>query len=85
MNNQVSDTDSDESLGNCIGGVLVSVLTSSAVDRGLESLSGHTKDYEIYIFCISVKHAALRSKYWLARNQNNVSEWSDMSLRGLLF
>jgi hypothetical protein len=21
----------------------------------------------------------------LARNQNNVSEWSDMSLRGLLF
>jgi hypothetical protein len=22
---------------------------------------------------------------WLARNQNNVSEWSDMSIRGLLF
>jgi hypothetical protein len=33
------------------------------------------------------KHAALRrkSKDWLARNQNNVSEWSDMSTRGLLF
>jgi hypothetical protein len=31
--------------------------------------------------------AALRrkTKDWLARNQNNVSEWSDMSTRGLLF
>jgi hypothetical protein len=26
-----------------------------------------------------------KSKDWLARNQNNVSEWSDMSTRGLLF
>jgi hypothetical protein len=34
-----------------------------------------------------IKHAALRSKSkdWLAQNQNNVSEWSDMSTRGLLF
>jgi hypothetical protein len=24
------------------------------------------------------------SKDWLARNQNNVSEWSDMSTHGLL-
>jgi hypothetical protein len=31
--------------------------------------------------------AAIRrkSKDWLARNQNNVSEWSDMSTSGLLF
>ena len=30
-------------------------------------------------------HVALRrkSKDWLARNQNNVSEWSDMSTRGI--
>ena len=37
--------------------------------------------------CFSSKHAALRkkSKDWLARNQNNVSEWSDMSTHGLLF
>ena len=49
---------------------MVSVLASSAVDRGF-----------------SAKHAALRrkSKDWSARNQNNVSEWSDMSIRGLLF
>jgi hypothetical protein len=39
------------------------------------------------MFCFSAKHAALRSKNkdWLARNQNNVYEWSDISTRGLLF
>jgi hypothetical protein len=26
-----------------------------------------------------------KSKDWFARNQNNVSEWSDMSICGLLF
>ena len=30
---------------NHIGGVMVIVLASSAVDRGFEPLSGHTKDY----------------------------------------
>ena len=70
-----------------IGGVMVSVLASSAVDRGFEPRSGQTKDYNIGICCFSAKHAALRrkSKDWLARNQNNVSEWSDISTRGLLF
>ena len=70
-----------------IGGVMVSVLASSAVSRGFEPRSGQTKDYEIGICCFSAKHAALRRKstYWLARNQNNVSEWSDMFTRGLLF
>ena len=59
-----------------IGGVMFSVLASSAVDRGLETRSGQTKDYKIGICCFSAKHAALRrkSKDWLARNQNNVSE-----------
>jgi hypothetical protein len=72
---------------NRIGGVMVSVLASSAVDRGFKPRSGQTKDYKIGICCFSAKHAALRrkSKDWLARNQNNVSEWSDMSTRGLLF
>jgi hypothetical protein len=48
---------------------------------------GQTKDYEIGICCFSAKHAALRrkSKDWLPRNQNNVSERSDMSTRRLLF
>ena len=67
--------------------MMVSVLTSSAVDRGFEPRSGQTKDYKIGICCFSAKHTALRrkSKDWLARNQNNVSEWSDMSTRRLLF
>ena len=35
----------------------------------------------------SAKYTALRrkSKDWLAQNQDNVSEWGDMSIRGLLF
>jgi hypothetical protein len=58
---------------------MVSVLASSAVDRGFESRSGQAKDYKIRICCFSAKHAALRrkNKNWL--NQDNVSEWSDMS------
>jgi hypothetical protein len=66
---------------------MVIVLTLSAVDRGFEPRSGQIKDYAIGICCFSAKHVALRrkSKDWLARNQNNVSEWSDMSTRGLLF
>ena len=70
-----------------IGGVMVCVLASSAVDRGFEHQAGQTKYYKIGICCFSAKHAALRrkSKDWLARNQNNVSEWSDISKRELLF
>ena len=70
-----------------ISGLLVSVLTSCVVVRGFEPRSGQTKDYNIDMCCFSVKHGALRrkSKDWLARNQDNVSEWSDMSIRGLAF
>jgi hypothetical protein len=68
---------------NRIGDVMVSVLASRAVDRGFEPWWGQTKDYKIGICCFSAKHASLRSKSkdWLARNQNNVSEWGDMSIR----
>ena len=80
-------TDRNTTNLNRIGGVMVGVLASSVVDRGFEPRSGQTKDYRIGICCFSTKYAALRrkSKDWLARNQNNVSEWSDMSIRGLLF
>ena len=66
---------------------MVSVLTSSAVDRGFEPLSGQTKDSKIGICYFSAKRAALRSKSKdrLFRNQNNVSEWSDMFTCELLF
>ncbi len=41
----------------------------------------------LHIICFSANHAALRTKikYWLAWNQDNVSEWSDMSTGELLF
>jgi len=60
---------------------MVSVLASRAVDRS------QTKDYKVGIFFFSAKHAALRrkSKDWLPQNQINVSEWGDISIRGLLF
>jgi hypothetical protein len=66
---------------------MVSVLVSSTVDCGFEPRSGQTKDYKISICWFSSKHAALRrkSKDWLARNQNNVSEWSNMSIADCCF
>jgi len=66
------------------------VFASSAVDHVdhvLESTLGQNKDCKITICCFSAKHAALRrkNKYWIGRNQENVSEWSDMSTCGLYF
>ena len=60
---------------NHTNGVMVSVVASSAVDRGFEQ----TKDYTIGMCCFSAKHAALRRKRkdWFARN---VSEWSDKNV-----
>jgi hypothetical protein len=49
----------------------------------------YTKDYKIGMCCFSTKHTALmrKSKDWLkmARNQDNVSKWGDISILGLLF
>jgi hypothetical protein len=66
---------------------MVSVLVTSEVDRTFEPQSGQIKDYKIGICCFYAKHATLRrkNKDWLARTRNNVSEWGDRSIRGLLF
>jgi hypothetical protein len=66
---------------------MANVLTWSAVDCGFEPWSGQTKDYKIYICSSFSRHTAFRSKSkdWLAQNQDDVSEWSDMSIHGLLF
>ena len=67
---------------NRISGIMVSMLAF------MGSSPGRVKpDYKIGICCFSVKQAALRrkSKDWSVRNQNDVSEWSDMSTRRLLF
>ena len=65
---------------------MVSVIASSAVDRGFEPRSGQTTDYELDMRCFSAKHTALRrnSKDYLAWNQDNVAEWGNISFRGLL-
>ena len=47
---------------NRIGGVMVSVVASSAVDRVFDPRSGQTNDYKILICCFSAKQAALRRK-----------------------
>ena len=52
-------TDINTKLSNLIGGVMVSVLVSSGVDRGLEHRWDQTKDYEIDICFFS---AALMRK-----------------------
>jgi hypothetical protein len=66
---------------------MVSVLALSAVDRGFEPRSGQTKDYKIGICCFSSIHRAIRrkSKDGLAQNQDNVSQWGDMSIHRLPF
>jgi hypothetical protein len=64
-----------------------SVFTSNAVDRGFEPQSGQTRNYQIGICGFPSKHALLsrKSKDCLVRNQDNVSESDDMSIRGLMF
>ena len=66
---------------------MVNVLVPSAVDRGFDPRSGQTKDYEIGMCCFSAKYVALsrNNKDWLGKNQDNVSEWRDIFLCGLLF
>jgi hypothetical protein len=68
-------------------GVMVRVPASSVVNSGFQPRSDETKDYKIGICYFSAKHAAVRrkSKDWLVRNQDNVSEWVNMSICRLLF
>ena len=67
--------------------VMINVFSSSAVDQVFEPRSGETKDYTIGMCCFSAKRTSLRikNKDWSTLNQDNVSERSDMSIRGLLF
>ena len=65
----------------------IGMLDSSVVECGLEPRSSQTKDYIKMVFVAFLhKHAALRktTKDYLAWNQDNVSEWSDLFIHGLL-
>ena len=66
---------------------MVGVLALSEVDHVFEPWSGQAKDYETGICCFSSMNTALRRKSsdWLARNQDNVLEWGELSIRGMLF
>jgi hypothetical protein len=69
---------------NRVGGIMGAPLECGR--SWLRVGPGHTKDYAIDMCCFfRYKYAALssKSKAWLARNQNNVSEWSDISIREL--
>jgi hypothetical protein len=48
---------------------------------------GSNQRLKTCICCFSAKHAALsrQNKDWLARNQDNMSEWGNMSIRKPLF
>jgi hypothetical protein len=64
---------------------MVRVLASSVLDRGFEARSSKTKTMVFVAPPLSTEALRRNSNDWLARNQNNVSEWSEMSTCGLLF
>ena len=72
---------------NRIGGVMVSELDSSEIACELSSGRVKPKTTKLVFPASPFKKAALRrkSKNWLTQNQDNVSEWSDMSTCRLLF
>ena len=61
---------------------MMSVLASCVVDRGFNPRSGQTKDNNIGCFVAALRR---KNKDCLAWNQDIVSEWGDMPIRGLLF
>jgi len=70
-----------------IGDVLVSVLTCSEVHRGFELCRVKPMNIQLVCVAFSALHAAFKrkNKDCLVRNQDNVSDWSDVSTSGLLF
>jgi hypothetical protein len=71
---------------NRIGGAIASVLTSNAIGRGFEHWSSQTKEYKL-VFVASLINMQQQGEItdWLAQNQDNVSEWGDITTHGLLF
>ena len=68
------------------GGVMVRMLTLSAVDREFARLEGKTKNYKSEVCCFSSTYTTLtrKSKDWMAQDQQCVCKRSDMSTRGLV-
>ena len=74
------------SVQNRIAGIMVNVLVLRAVGIGFEHRSSLTIDYKIGMCCFFVRYATLRrkNKDWLIRNQDNVSEWSNVYPRSVV-
>jgi len=63
---------------------MITMIATITNDYVFELRSGRSKDYKIGMCWLSEKHAAWKRKDWLARNQDNVSKWSDISNFGPL-
>ena len=74
-------------LWNHISAVMVSVLASSVVDSWIRyPIVSNERQYNWYLLLLNYARSIKEKKQdWLAMNQDNVSEWCDMSTRGLLF
>ena len=59
-----------------IDGVMVSVLVWSGVGSWSQSVKSKTVSLVFTAFSLRTNHSRNKGKYWLARNQDNVSEWS---------
>jgi hypothetical protein len=71
---------------NRIGGIMVSMLASSVVDRGFEPRSGKIKDYKIGICCFSANTEPLGERAKADRLRIKIMCLSGAtSTRGLLF
>ena len=66
---------------------MISALTSSAVDCGFEPCRVKPKAIKLLFVASPLCRATLmrRSKNWVTRNQDNMSGWGNMYIRGLLF
>ena len=65
----------------------VALNTKKSKSKPLSPRVRQIKYYEISVRWFSARHPELmrKSKYWLVRNWDYVSEWSDMSTHRLLF
>ena len=63
------------------------MLVSGVLDHGSSPgrVKLKTEKKVVVTSPLSTQHNKSKSKDWFARNHNNVFEWSDMSIRGLLF
>ena len=66
--------------------LFVDIFALIVVDRGVKTLISQINDRNICTCCFTAKHTALSStnKDWMARNQHNVSEWSELATRVML-